>query len=90
MLFRSNGYIGRPGYGNGGYGSIAYNNGYATGLESGRDDRRDGKSFDPNRHAHYRDGDSGYHSSYGSKAEYQREYRSAWMRGYEQGYGRRW
>ena len=70
-------------------GSLANQNGYGAGLQSGRDDHSANKSFNPNRHSHYKDGTSGYQSSYGSKSEYKREYRSAFMKGYEEGYGRR-
>jgi hypothetical protein len=76
--------------------SVAQQRGFATGLDRGRDDGHDGRSFNPNNSDHYRDGDSGYSSSFGNKDAYRQVYRSAFMRGYSQGYretgrsGRRW
>ena len=66
----------------------AQDNGYRTGLDRGGDDGRSHSSYDPNRSEHYRDGDSGYHSEYGSKEAYRETYRAAFRRGYDQGYRR--
>ncbi len=71
------------------YGSaraIAEQRGYATGLDRGRDDARDHRSYNPNNSSHYRDGDSGYHSEYGSKDAYRAAYRDGFRRGYAAGY----
>src|SRR5258708_9187832 len=69
------------------YGSrIAEQRGYATGLDRGRDDDRNHRSFNPANSSHYRDGDSGYRSEYGSREAYRQGYRAAFRRGYEIGY----
>jgi len=72
----------------------AEENGYRTGLDRGRDDGRDGRSSNPNNSEHYRDGDSGYHSEFGSREAYKQTYRAAFRRGYSEGYRqtsrRRW
>jgi hypothetical protein len=65
---------------------VAEQRGYATGLDRGRDDARNRRSFNPNNSSHYRDGDSGYRSEYGSKEAYRQAYRAAFRRGYEVGY----
>ena len=75
--------------GYGAVGSIAAQNGYRDGVEAGRNDARDRERFDPVRAKRYREGDHDYHDRYGSRDEYQREYRPAFQRGYEEGYGRR-
>src|SRR5262249_36992463 len=81
---------GQRGYGNNGLSNngrqVAEQRGYSTGLDRGRDDARDGRSFNPNNSDHYRHGDSGYHSEYGNKEAYRSVYRAAFRRGYEQGY----
>jgi opacity protein-like surface antigen len=74
-------------YDRGGYGErVAEQRGYATGLDRGRDDARNRRSFNPNNSSHYRDGDSGYRSEYGSREAYRQAYRAAFRRGYEVGY----
>lgn len=95
--YGNNGYgaYGNNGYGIGrgsGYGtkSYAYQRGYNTGLESGRDDLRRGKPFNPSSHDHYNDGDSGYNSSHGDKGQYIQSYRAGWMAGYRLSYGGRY
>ena len=73
--------------GRGGYGrQVAEQRGYSTGLDRGRDDGRNHRSFNPNNSEHYRDGDSGYRSEYGSREAYRQAYRAAFRRGYEIGY----
>jgi hypothetical protein len=77
------------GYGGGGYGntnSIPYRNGYQDGIEKGREDARDGDSFDPVRHSRYRSADHGYNSRYGSKNNYKLVYRDGFEAGYRDGY----
>ncbi len=65
---------------------IAEERGYRTGLDRGRDDVNHRRSFNPRRSEHFRDGDSGYHSQYGSLAAYRGVYRQAFRRGYDEGY----
>lgn len=74
--------------GGGYYASPAARNGYDDGLEAGRNDARDHRSFDPVRARRYREGDRGYTSRDGSRDDYKREYRAAFQQGYEQGYRR--
>ncbi len=81
-------------YPNGGYGgyggystnSVPFRNGYQDGLEKGRDDGRDRKSFDPVRQGRYRSADHGYNSRYGSKDAYKQVYRDGFEQGYRDGY----
>jgi len=74
----------------GGYvGSPAAQNGYRDGVEAGRNDARDRHAFDPRRASRYREGDHDYNDRYGSRDNYKRDYRDAFQRGYEEGYGRR-
>ena len=69
------------------YRSAAGTVGFQDGLEQGQKDARDRKAFDPVRAKRYRSADHDYNSRYGSRDAYQREYRAAFQRGYEQGYG---
>lgn len=71
------------------YGSAPYDNGFRDGLEKGREDVRDGDSFDPVRHGRYRSADHGYESRYGTREQYKLAYRDGFEAGYSQGYGRR-
>ncbi len=68
------------------YSEVAQNTGYRDGLEKGRNDARQGKSFNPERHDAYREADHGYRSSFGNKEEYRQRYREAFRTGYEEGY----
>lgn len=68
------------------YGSVAAENGYRDGYEAGRRDAADRRRADPVRVREYREGDRGYNSRYGSRDDYKREYRSAFMQGYDAGY----
>ena len=70
------------------YVSNAARNGYRDGIEAGRNDARHRERFDPVRARRYRDGDHDYDRRYGSRDEYQREYRAAFERGYRDGYER--
>jgi len=67
---------------------IASDRGYQAGLDRGAEDARNHRRYDPNNSQHYRDGDSGYHSQYGSIQAYRAAYREGFRRGYAQGYGR--
>lgn len=69
-----------------GVNTVPYNNGYRDGLEKGREDARDGDSYDPVRHSRYRSADRGYNSRYGTKDDYKLVYRDGFEAGYEQGY----
>ena len=71
-----------PGHGN----TPAWQHGYRDGYDQGRKDVRDGDRFDPVRSSRYRSGDHDYDRRNGSRDEYKREYRSAFQRGYTQGY----
>jgi hypothetical protein len=95
---------GRPGYNNGGYNNGQYNNGqygngnrnaerygYQDGIQLGQSDRNSRHSYRPTEWKAYKDADHGMSSSngYRSSDDYKREYRQAFMNGYNQGYGRR-
>ena len=70
----------RGGYG---YSTEAFRKGYDDGVVKGREDVRDGDSFDPARHSWYRSADRGYNSRYGTRDEYRAEYRRGFLAGYE-------
>jgi len=71
----------------GGYASrVGYDKGYEDGLRRGRHDGDHRDPFDPRRDGRFRDGDHGYHSSYGPRFEYVRAYRSGFEQGYREGY----
>jgi hypothetical protein len=70
------------------YISVAARNGYRDGVDAGRDDARHRERFDPVRAMRYRDGDHDYDRRYGPRDEYGRDYRSAFERGYDDGYRR--
>jgi len=72
-----------------GYADVAYDIGYRDGLDAGRKDLERNKDFDPDDRGSYRDADHGYRNSYGNKEAYKREYQAAFLRGYQDGYGRR-
>ena len=88
--YRRVGYPSRgPTYGSGPrYGSPAAENGYRDGLEQGRRDRSERNRYDPVRAPRYRSADNDYDRRYGSLDQYKREYRAAFMQGYEAGYYR--
>ena len=69
--------------GHNGYASEAFRKGYDDGVVKGREDVRDGDSFDPARHSWYRSADRGYNSRFGSREEYRSEYRRGFLAGYE-------
>jgi hypothetical protein len=89
------GHDSRPyGYGDGydnGYASadsyrLGYSRGFQDGFHEGKDDGEDHDSYDFWREKRYRNADSGYHSEYGPKWEYQRGYRSGYESGYRRAY----
>lgn len=73
-------------YRGGGYADAAYQRGFDDGYRRGLDAGRDGDRYDPRREGWYRSGDRGYDRRWGSRVEYQRVYRDAFTRGYDQGY----
>jgi hypothetical protein len=70
------------------YKDVAYDIGYRDGVQEGEKDRKHGKDFRPEKNDRYEDADHGYHKEYGSKDSFKMEYRQAFFRGYEDGYGR--
>ena len=68
------------------YTSPAAESGYRDGLEAGRKDARSRERFAPERSSRYRSADHNYDRRYGSKNDYQREYRVTFLRGYEDGF----
>ena len=71
-----------------GYQDVSYDIGYRDGVLQGEKNRKHGKDFRPDKNDRYDDADHGYHKEYGPKDAYKREYRQAFLRGYEDGYGR--
>ena len=68
------------------YRSPAGQAGYRDGFEQGRKDARNRDRFAPERSSRYRSGDHDYDRRYGPKDDYQREYRTAFERGYWEGF----
>lgn len=66
----------------------ARNTGYRDGLDKGRNDARQRKSFNLDRHDAWKDADHGYRDSFGNKDQYKQIYRDNFRRGYEEGYRR--
>ncbi len=71
------------------YHDVASDIGYRDGIAAGSKDARTGHSYRPEEHDSWKDGDHGYSGSYGSKNEYKHVYRSAYIAGYSDGFGRR-
>lgn len=63
-----------------------FNNGYADGLDAGREDARNGRSYEPERNSHYRAASRGYDPRYGSRDEYRDRYQDGFRSGYADGY----
>ena len=68
------------------YEEPAFARGFEAGRERGRADASKGERYDPAASREYRDGDSGYSSSYGSRDAYKSNYRAGFRQGYEEGY----
>lgn len=66
----------------------AYENGYRDGITIGQRDAQKGKSFRPQKHDEFEDGDRGYYRGYGDKNQYKTQYRQGFQNGYSEGYGR--
>ncbi len=71
--------------------SAAADVGFRDGYDAGRDDAHDRDRHDPISAKRYRSGDHGYRREFGPLDEYKREYRAAFLQGYDRGYreGRR-
>ena len=67
-------------------GSFAFRQGYEDGIVKGREDMRDGDSFDPARHNWYKSANRGYDSRYGSREQYREQYRDGFLDGYRAEY----
>src|SRR6267154_1584874 len=67
---------------------IAREKGRQDGLYEGENRARARKSYDPYGSRSYKKAVDGYDSRMGNKSEYQRVYREAYLRGYEDGYRR--
>jgi hypothetical protein len=64
---------------------LAFDNGYRSGLDRGRDDARH-QRYDYSRHDEYRNADWGYERSYGDRTQYRDAFRRGFMSGYDDGY----
>jgi hypothetical protein len=67
----------------------AFARGYEAGKTRGQGDSKKGDRYDPVASREYRDGDSGYAASYGSRDAYKSNYRAGFRQGYEEGYRNR-
>jgi hypothetical protein len=76
-------------YGRGGnLRQLARDFGYRDGVYYAQLHMRDRRSYDPQGAKGYKDADHGYNSGYGSKDEFKRYYREAFVDGYRQEYRR--
>ena len=64
----------------------ALNAGYNEGLKEGRNDRQRGEGFEYRDESDYRNATKDYNSRYGDRGIYQRYFREAFARGYNDGY----
>ena len=69
-----------------GWSEVPFNAGWDDGFNKGRDDAREGDSYDPVRHSWYRSAERGYDPQYGSRDQYKSVYRDGFRTGYEDGY----
>jgi hypothetical protein len=67
---------------------LAYDMGYRDGLFIGEHDARDGRPFRPDKNHLYNDAGHGYMKAYGERAAYRETYRQAFLKGYQDGYGK--
>jgi hypothetical protein len=63
----------------------AFDNGYRSGFDRGRDDARR-QRYDYGRHDEYRSANSGYERSYGDRDQYRDTFRRGFVSGYDDGY----
>src|SRR5919107_1825973 len=64
----------------------ALNAGYNEGIKEGREDRQRGEGFEYRDESDYRNATKDYNSRYGDRGIYQRYFREAFARGYNDGY----
>ena len=67
---------------------IARQEGFQTGVSTGASDAQRGQSFNPQRSHFWKNGNSGYNSSYGNRGQYKQVFRDAFVQGYQEGYSR--
>lgn len=67
---------------------IAYDNGYREGIEEGEKDGRKRDPFNFRDEGDWRDGDKGYHRTYGDRERYRQVFRSGFEAGYADAYRR--
>jgi hypothetical protein len=67
---------------------VAYDNGYREGLVDGEKDARSRDPFDFRDEGDLRNGERGYHRTYGDRESYRQVFRSGFEAGYSDGYGR--
>jgi len=67
---------------------IAREEGYQTGVSTGASDAQRGQNFNPQRSHFWKNGNSGYNSSYGNRGQYKQVFRDAFVQGYQEGYSR--
>jgi len=67
---------------------IARDKGYQDGIYEGENRARSRRSYDPYGTHSYKKATDGYDSRMGNKNEYQRVFREAYLRAYEEGYRR--
>ena len=70
----------------GAYEEPAFARGYADGFKHAQEDRRERRRYDPVAHRDYRDADSGFARSYGTREAYRNNYRAGFRAGYDAGY----
>jgi hypothetical protein len=68
------------------YNTPAFQNGYRDGLTKGREDGEDNDRADVNRHSWFKSATRGYDDDFGSRSEYQQQYRQGFEAGYLEGY----
>lgn len=76
---------------NNGYGNpltIAQQQGRRDGYVQGDSDGQYGRPYNARGGRTYKNGTSGYNSSYGNKGDYRRAYQDAFVSGYDEGYQR--
>jgi hypothetical protein len=81
----------RPSYGSGPYSEvrrIAFDRGYREGVIEGEKDGRSRDAFRYQDEGDYRNGDVGYHRSYGDREFYRQAFRAGFADGYADGYRR--
>jgi hypothetical protein len=64
---------------------VAFDNGYRSGFDRGRDDARH-QRYDYGRHDEYRSANWGYERNYGNRDEYRDTFRRGFVSGYDDGY----